>query len=171
MPEVTIDGRVDGVDLNDAFRLVHQFERYPELAAETVKSVVVERESGNSLRCDWTVYFRSGLLRWSELDIVDHDSRRIEFHQIEGDFEVFEGSWSVEPCQAGSVRLLFVARFDFGVPSLEAIVNPVACRVLVETMEKITSALFGGQVTFQQDLGVERRVDRSAHERATVKTG
>jgi ribosome-associated toxin RatA of RatAB toxin-antitoxin module len=160
MPEVRIDGRAHGVSVDEAFRIVRQFERYPELAPETVKGVVVQRESDDTLRCEWVVYFRSGLLRWSEIDVIDDAAKTIHFHQLDGDFEVFEGGWNVEQADDGTIHLVFAARFDFGVPSLEAIVNPVACRVLVETMERITFELFDGHVVFDHELGIERRIDQ-----------
>lgn len=158
MPEVRIDGRVCGVTVDEAFQTISQFERYPDLAPETVKDVVVDRQSETELRCDWVVHFRSGLLRWSEVDVIDVAALRIDFRQLEGDFEVFEGEWTVAD-GGDDVLLTFKATFDFGVPSLESIVNPVACRVLVETMERITFELFDGRVTFEHDLGGERRVD------------
>lgn len=171
MPEVRIDGRAHGFSVDEAFEIVRQFERYPELAPETVKSVEVQRQSDDTLRCEWVVYFRSGLLRWSEIDVIDTAAKSISFSQLDGDFEIFEGGWTVEQADAGEVHLVFAARFDFGVPSLEAIVNPVASRVLVETMERITFELFDGHVVFDHDLGIERRVDQRVGPAISVPPG
>ena len=48
--------------------------------------------------------------------------------QITGDFDTFSGSW-VLTRDGDDTALHFEAEFDFGIPSLEGILDPIAERV------------------------------------------
>lgn len=130
------------------FDRITAFERYPELV-DTVRQVTVRRDDALRPESDWEVLFRHGLLCWTEVDTLDRAGLRVDFDQLEGDFDVFRGVWQLAAADGGtSVR--FDADFDFGVPSLETIIDPVAVRVLTETIQRTVAGLFPGKV----DLGV-----------------
>jgi ribosome-associated toxin RatA of RatAB toxin-antitoxin module len=131
-----------GADADFAFGRIAEFERYPDFVDE-VRSVVVHSNSGGPLVSDWEIVFRSGPLRWSEVDYFQPDLRRIVFEQISGDFEVFRGSWLVEPI-AGGCAVTFEATFDFGIPSLAGVLEPIATKVLKEGIAMIVHQLLGG---------------------------
>ncbi|MDV3205559.1 MAG: cyclase, partial [Rhodococcus ruber] len=90
----------------------------------------------------WTVKFRKGLLRWTEHDVLDRDAGTIAFTQLEGDFEVFDGTWRIGRTEDGA-SVVFDARFDLGIPSLADILDPVAEGALRENIALILSGLFG----------------------------
>jgi hypothetical protein len=58
---------------------------------------------------------------------------RIEFEQEAGDFDSFAGAWTLAQ-QGPDTTVRFVADFDFGIPSLEGILDPIAERVIRETV-------------------------------------
>jgi hypothetical protein len=121
-------------------------EVYRRNAQSRVKNVDSTLSAdGSGAITSWEVYFRNGLLVWSERDFYFDDDHVLKFEQIDGDFDEFRGSWTVlDSAETGEVRLLFEAFFDFGVPSLESIVSPVAARVLSQTMSDIVLAVFPG---------------------------
>lgn len=119
-----------------AYEGIRQFDRYPELAPD-VRSVVAREDSS-----DWEVYFRNGILRWTETDREDPAARTITFAQDDGDFEAFSGVWRVAEQPGGGSRIEFEAEFDFGIPSLVGILEPVAERVIKETIARVVTGLF-----------------------------
>lgn len=124
------------------FDKLGDFGRYPELV-DAVQSVTVHQaDDENRIPTDWVVYFRNGLLRWSEIDVYDHTARHITFEQTAGDFETFRGRWSVVDA-AGGCDVLFEAEFDFGIPSLAGILEPIASRVLKENVARILIGVTG----------------------------
>jgi ribosome-associated toxin RatA of RatAB toxin-antitoxin module len=126
---------------DQAYERVRDFARYPDLV-DRVRSVTVHpAPPGAPVRSDWEVDFRNGVLTWSEEDVLDDAARSIVFRQTEGDFESFDGRWDVTAQADGSARVAFTAAFDFGLPSLAGIVDPVAERVLRETIEHILRTL------------------------------
>lgn len=125
----------------EAYDRVCDFARYPDLV-DTVRSVTVHPATAPApLRSDWEVDFRNGVLAWSEEDVFDDRALTIVFRQREGDFESFDGRWEVTAGPGGTALVRFSAAFDFGLPSLAGIVDPVAARVLRETIEHILRAL------------------------------
>jgi ribosome-associated toxin RatA of RatAB toxin-antitoxin module len=119
---------------------VKEFSCYPDLAP-VVRSVVVHDISEVEETSDWEVYFRNGILRWTESDRFDPQALTITFTQLDGDFESFDGRWRVSP-EGDEVRVGFQAEFDFGIPSLAGILEPVAERVIKETIARVVLGLF-----------------------------
>lgn len=148
---------------DDAFTRISEFERYPQLIEE-VREVTVHTRSDGHVVSDWEVYFRNGPLRWSEIDYFQRDQRRIVFEQASGDFHTFRGVWSVEPARTGS-RVKFEATFDFGIPSLVGILDPIAAKVLREGIAVIVARLLGDAVVIgdaQLAAAVARKLTESA---------
>lgn len=142
MRKVILDAVVHGVAPRDVFENVASWERYQDLAPHA-ESVVVHRGRPESTgSSSWELHFRSGLLQWSEDERFLVDELRIEFEQTEGDFDVFGGTWTLAPtddtvgtgADAVGTRLHFECDFDFGIPSLEGILDPIAERVIKETV-------------------------------------
>lgn len=146
MQTVTVEAVVPDWQAADVYERLKDSDVYVKYAPEQVKSVVTEAvdEPGEAIT-HWEIFFRNGLLRWSERDYFDDEKCTIRFEQVSGDFDVFEGDWVVST-RDGDVLLTFTAHFDFGVPSLEAIIEPVAIRVLRQAMSRITGKLFDGVV-------------------------
>ena len=123
-----------------AFAAIADFERYPSLAddvrAVRTDSSRVPRES------HWVMNFRRGIMRWTELEVIDHDRLRIQFDQTDGDFEDFHGSWQVLPTATDGVEVLFEVSYDFGIESLVGIMDPIAERVIKRAVCAVLSVLF-----------------------------
>lgn len=130
-------------DADAAFARICEFERYPELVDE-VRSVIVQPHAADGpLVSEWEIFFRNGPLRWTEVDYIQPADRQIVFEQIDGDFEVFRGSWLVRPHGADGCEVAFEATFDFGIPSLAGVLEPIAAKVLKEGITLIVHQLLG----------------------------
>ena len=129
-------------EATETYRRISDFGRYPDFT-ETVREVVVHpADADGSVVSEWTVNFRNGLLCWTERDVLDRERMAITFTQLTGDFETFNGVWTVEPHTEGS-RVTFEAEFDLGIPSLAAIVDPVAEATLRSNILLILQGLLG----------------------------
>ena len=136
-----------------AFDTLVDFARYPSLV-DVVRSVTIRSRPGEvPMVSSWEVYFRNGLLSWTEVDRLRRDALTIEFETTEGDFDEFTGTWVLRQRDDGVV-LVFAADFDFGVPSLASIVDPVAERVLTETIQLILRGLFAGAEFPRSPVGI-----------------
>jgi ribosome-associated toxin RatA of RatAB toxin-antitoxin module len=133
---------VEAITADTCFDRILDFARYPELC-DAVRAVTVHPAGPDGAETsDWQVYFRNGVLRWSEVDYPDRSSWRVGFEQTEGDFAAFTGSWTLKPRPDGCV-VIFDTDFDFGIPSLAGILDPIAERVFKETIARVLAGLFG----------------------------
>jgi ribosome-associated toxin RatA of RatAB toxin-antitoxin module len=146
MREMTLFAWLPEGDPGAVFETLVEFERYPELV-ETVRSVTVNSVTPTEIDSQWSVFFRKGILHWGERDVLDRVELTIAFEQTDGDFEVMYGSWRVLPA-AGGCEIHFHSAFDFGVTSIESIVEPIAARVLRENIKLILIGLLGPSVSF-----------------------
>ena len=149
MPAVTV--RVaTGLDPDQAFDRIRQFERYPELTTAVQEVCLEPAAADGSVLSRWTVHFRNGLLRWTERDSFHPDARTVVFEQVKGDFSVFTGSWRVVGTPGGS-EVTFDSAFDLGIPTLAAILDPVAISALRTNILLILRGLLGDMVERSSD--------------------
>lgn len=156
MRSVQVIIRVHDVDVTEAFERVSAFSRYPELT-EVIRSVTSRQVSDGEEVSDWDVYFRNGILSWSETDRFDRDALTITFEQVDGDFAEFTGVWRIT-ADGADCLVDFSAAFDFGIPSLAGILDPVAERVFKETIARVVISLFAGNAAVVGDEAVARAV-------------
>jgi ribosome-associated toxin RatA of RatAB toxin-antitoxin module len=133
MRTVELEAVIAGTPAAAVFENVIRFERYPELAPHVQSATVHQTFPDPEGRSSWELHFRSGLLRWSEGERFQRDALRIEFEQETGDFDSFHGVWTLRQ-QGPDTVVRFEAEFDFGIPSLEGILDPIAERVIRETV-------------------------------------
>ncbi|MEU9857878.1 SRPBCC family protein [Streptomyces sp. NPDC047974] len=142
MRSVHVAVELPGVSPAAGYERVRRFADYPQLAP-VVRAVTVHQAGAGEETSDWEVYFRNGILRWTESDLFDPEKLEITFAQTDGDFEAFRGTWRLASSAAGCL-VDFSAEFDFGIPSLAGILDPVAERVIKETIARVVIGLFGG---------------------------
>lgn len=148
MREVTLLARLPGGSPAEVFETLVRFERYADLV-DTVQSIEIERSTPTEIDSRWSVFFRKGILHWGERDHLDRDALTITFEQTDGDFDTMDGSWRILPTGDGC-DIMFHSTFDFGVTSIESIVEPIAARVLKENIEVILIGLLGEKVSFPE---------------------
>ncbi len=144
MRTVLVSARAANCSPDHAYSALRDFERYPEVA-EAVRQVSVERHNTDSVTSTWEVDFRDGVMEWTEADEFDDEARTIRFTQLDGDFEEFAGSWSARGDGPDSI-VEFRASFDIGIPSLGAIIEPLADRTLRENVTQILRGLLGADL-------------------------
>ena len=146
MPDVTIHAVVPTAEPGDVYRRLRDFEAYPRYT-DAVREVKVTALDQSRVEARWAVNFRNGVLCWTEHDTFDDATQTITFCQTDGDFDRFEGTWTLHP-RGDAVAVRFACTFDLGMPSLAAIIDPIACEALVENIQLILHGLLGDDVAF-----------------------
>jgi ribosome-associated toxin RatA of RatAB toxin-antitoxin module len=141
MRHVELNLRVPAEPALTVFEAVSRWERYPELAPHVNATTVHTGRPAATGSSSWELHFRSGLLRWTEHDEFREDDLEIHFEQTDGDFDSFTGTWTLRQ-DGEDVDVRFAADIDFGIPSLEGILDPIAERVIAETVAWAVTGLF-----------------------------
>ncbi|MER6128947.1 SRPBCC family protein [Streptomyces sp. NPDC001795] len=155
MRRVELSAEIDGVDPRKVFTELVRFEKYPDLTRHVKSAEVHQTLPHDTGRSSWELNFRSGLLCWTERETFLTSEGRIEFEQVEGDFDTMSGAWRLAPRSGGGCDVHFRADFDFGIASMESILDPIAERVIKETIARAVVGLFdGARVIGDDDLTV-----------------
>ncbi|GAA3378492.1 hypothetical protein GCM10020367_58190 [Streptomyces sannanensis] len=143
MRHVELKALVPSEDARTVFDAVIRWERYPELAPHVHTTTVHASLPSTECSSSWELHFRSGLLRWTERDEFSVEDLTARFEQTDGDFDSFTGRWILRQ-EGADVAVDFEADFDFGIPSLEGILDPIAERVIKESVAWAVTGLFPG---------------------------
>jgi ribosome-associated toxin RatA of RatAB toxin-antitoxin module len=109
---------------------VVDIERYPA-SMESVRWVrIVDAASPTVRTAAWSVTLKGSILEWREMERLDPARRVVEFEQLSGDMERFEGAWRLEPRAPLLTRVHLRVSFEIGIPLLAEMLNPVAQRSL-----------------------------------------
>jgi ribosome-associated toxin RatA of RatAB toxin-antitoxin module len=146
MPDVTIHAVVPDTEPGHVYRRLCDFETYPRYT-DAVREVKVTPLGNNRVEARWAVNFRNGVLCWTEHDTFEDATQTITFCQTDGDFARFDGTWNVYQ-DGDAVAVRFTCTFDLGMPSLAAIIDPIACEALVENIQLILHGLLGDDLAF-----------------------
>ncbi|MQY26401.1 type II toxin-antitoxin system RatA family toxin [Nocardia aurantia] len=134
MRSLQLSVRAAHVDADTAYDTISRFERFTEVA-DDVRPLRVRRAGADlPAESDWEAHFPDGVMTWTQVDYCQSHRRTVVFEQISGDFDVFRGSWRVEPDGDGC-EVRFEATFDFGTSTLAGLLEQVAVPVLRRGIE------------------------------------
>jgi coenzyme Q-binding protein COQ10 len=138
MPSVEVTQKMRG-ERSRVFNLISDMESYPRFMPSLKSVEVLERGEGWTVTA-WDTSINGMQFRWQERDDFDLDNYRIRYQQVAGDLKRFEGEWLVAE-EAGEVCVTFRVDFDFGVPMLSSLLNPVAKLKLRQNGESMLRAI------------------------------
>ena len=138
MPTVEVK-HVVPASIDVVYRVVSDQESYPKFM-KTMESVkVLERGDGYTLT-EWIARLQGARFRWVEKDLYDPEHHRIAYNQTEGDLKVFRGYWELTEVPQGT-EVLLVTEFEFGMPMLASMLNPVAKMALKSNSRAMLEAI------------------------------
>ncbi|HEU4962969.1 MAG TPA: SRPBCC family protein [Bacilli bacterium] len=140
MPSVEVTEKMRG-DRHRVYELIADMESYPRFMPSLNRVEVLERGEGWTVTA-WDTQISGLNVRWQERDEFDPENYRILYRQTAGDLKRFEGEWVVaEQGAAGEVEVTFRVEFEFGVPMLSSLLNPVASLKLRQNGEAMLRAI------------------------------
>ncbi|MFC0140321.1 type II toxin-antitoxin system RatA family toxin [Erwinia mallotivora] len=127
MPVITTCVTLENINACDVWPTLIDFARYPHLMDDVVE-VTVSDVASNSMVSAWNVLLNGSEFTWTERDRL-HPPFRIEFEQIDGDLETWQGEWTLAD-NGDDVIATLTIEFDIGIPSLADILNPIGERAI-----------------------------------------
>lgn len=149
-----------------AFDRLSRHTDYPSYSS-AVRSVTEVQVEGTTCATAWETEFRGGILKWTEEDVFDEESMTISFRQLAGDLERFDGEWRVVPGDGDTLHVEFRCLLDLGVPTLDAILNPIAEEAILDNVAGIIEGLFGPGTRLVDAVGLP--VDPASAEATTLR--
>jgi coenzyme Q-binding protein COQ10 len=134
--EVTIE--VDA-PARDVYELAKKQERFPEFMPD-VESVTVLERHPDRLITRWKTLVEDAPIEWIEEDRFDDAKTAIAYRLLEGDLDVFEGTWTFDE-RDGRTYVRLGVEYDFGVPTLAELIGPTLQRKVRENSEMMLLGL------------------------------
>lgn len=138
MPYVEVNTAING-DIKRIWAIVADMASYPQFMPN-LKSVTIEERAGNTTVSKWVSNVDGRIISWRERDEFFPDDYRIEYTQVSGDLKKFAGKWQLSP-QGETVNVLLTVDFEFGVPMLAALLNPLLKKKVRENSEGMLTAI------------------------------
>ncbi len=138
MPYVEVTRTVKA-DPAEVFAALSDMESFPRFM-DNVNEVKVLRREGNTTESSWHVTLQGAPFRWVEADVFLPEEGRITYRQLSGDLKKFEGEWRIAAADGGA-SVTLTTDFEFGMPMIAGLFNPVARLILRRNAEQMLEAL------------------------------
>jgi ribosome-associated toxin RatA of RatAB toxin-antitoxin module len=138
MPNVQTSVHLGDCSKAHVWPILIDLVRYPEFMADVLEVTVDSRE-GPRMVSTWRVLLNGSELTWTERDILVFEDR-IEFEQIDGDLEIWEGCWQLMERSDG-LHVQLDVRFDIGIPSLADVLHPMGERAIRANIQQMLEGI------------------------------
>ena len=136
MPTVSVDLTIAAPPAS-VWEQVKDVEAYPQFM-DNVRSVeIVDGGDGTTRTTRWSTLLKGSVLEWTEVETIDDGALWIEFHQLDGDLDLFDGHWQLTAVSDRETRVELSVAFEIGIPLLAEMLNPVATRALKGNSESM----------------------------------
>lgn len=142
MPKVDVQSQIR-VPAERVWAAILDVESFPDYMPNVLRAEVVSlSDDGRERVSSWSARLKGSVLEWVEHERIDHGRRLIEFTQVDGDLDVFRGTWQVTPGDDDTVTTVRLqAEFEIGIPLLADMLDPVAARALRDNQEQMLRSL------------------------------
>lgn len=138
MPYIEVSTIVTG-EISHIWSIVMDMEGYPKFMPN-LQSVKVEERGDNSTVSSWVSNVDGRVIKWKERDVFYPAQHRIEYTQVSGDLKKFEGYWQLSEVADG-VKIVLTVDFEFGMPMVAALLNPLLKKKVRENSAGMLAAI------------------------------
>lgn len=121
------------------YDVIRDMVSYPKFM-KNLESVKILEQDENTDLTHWVSNVDGRKIVWTERDFFYPDDFRITYSQTEGDLKKMEGAWELETVPDG-VRVSLAVDFEFGIPMIAGLLNPILVRKVKENSNAILQAV------------------------------
>ncbi len=138
MPQVEVSRSVPA-SAEAVYAFLRRMEEFPRYMKSVDEVRVLERGEGFTVT-RWATRLHGAPFRWTERDEFDDRECRVRYRLVEGDLKRFEGEWILEP-SGGCTKVTLTVDFEFGMPMIASLLNPVARLMIRENVLEMLAAV------------------------------
>ncbi len=140
MPFVKSEIVING-DKQKIFDVIRDMESYPKFMKNLVSVEVLEK-GGDYDISHWVSNVDGRKIVWTERDEFFPETFKITYKQTDGDLKKMEGAWELLDTDGG-VNVSLSVDFEFGIPMIAGLLNPILIRKVRENSEDMLRAVKG----------------------------
>lgn len=138
MPLVEVSGTVNG-PVRQVYNRAKDMEAFAGYMPDVEAINSLEKGPGYSVT-EWVSRLQGRIFRWVEREEFDDEAMVIRYRQTEGDLAKMEGQWTFTEDEAGT-HISLDCTFEFGMPVLAALLNPVGKIAVKKNLSAMLQAL------------------------------
>ncbi|MGE4588875.1 MAG: type II toxin-antitoxin system RatA family toxin [Acidaminococcaceae bacterium] len=138
MPFVETKTIING-SIDDIYNIVKNMEAYPSFMHDLESVKILEKGADYTLS-HWVSNVDGRRIVWTEKDNFYDIEKRITYKQTEGDLKKMEGEWRLTNSNNG-VEVVLSVDFEFGIPMIAGLLNPILKRKVRENSENMLKAI------------------------------
>ncbi len=123
----------------DIYNIIAKMEDYPKFM-ESLKSVKILERGENYDISEWDSDVDGRRIAWTERDEFDPINYVITYKQTQGDLKKMEGAWKLIDIADG-VEVSLSVDFEFGIPMISGLLNPILKKKVRENSENMLQAI------------------------------
>jgi ribosome-associated toxin RatA of RatAB toxin-antitoxin module len=128
--------------LADVYALAKRVEEFPQFMPDLERVTVLERRGDAVTVTEWVGVVEGRKIRWVEEDVWDDARHECRFHQREGDFDRYEGTWTFAAL-GDATRTSVAVDFEFGIPLIGGLLSALLRVKMKENLDRMLEALRG----------------------------
>ena len=121
------------------YDIIKDMAAYPSFMKDLVSVEILER-GDNYTVSHWVSNVVGRKIVWTERDTFYPDDLKITYAQTDGDLKKMEGQWIIQP-QGEECEVSLVVDFEFGIPMIAGLLNPILKKKVRENSENMLSAI------------------------------
>lgn len=109
---------------------------------DSVESVKILERDGPNVVSEWVGIIKEfrRQVKWTERDHWDDEAHVCTFHQLKGEFQQYEGTWSFQPEGEGT-RVELVVDYVYEAPLIGPLIRKVVQRIMQNSCDAILAGL------------------------------
>lgn len=139
MPLVEVEELIPA-PVQRVWEVINDVERYPALMKSVLSLDVLESGEGYRVTA-WKVDLKGCVMGWVEREEASRELLRIDYRQVDGDLEQFEGHWQLREESEAETSVVLAVRFDIGMPMLSDMLDPIAERAIQDNSRGMLHSL------------------------------
>jgi len=138
LPQVQVE-RIINEKPERVFELARDMEAFLDYMPNAREINTLERSAKESLT-EWVVELKGMTFRWTERELFDAAKLKIYYAQTKGELREMKGEWTFEEHPQGT-RVVMTNNFEFGMPAMAVVLNPVATIAIKDNLTRMLEAL------------------------------
>lgn len=138
MPQVVSQIIIQG-SKEKIYTVIKNMTDYPKFMQDLVSVEILEQGKETDIT-HWVSNVEGRRIAWTERDNFYPDIFKITYVQTEGDLKKMEGAWKLDDV-AGGVQVSLTVDFEFGIPMIAGMLNPLLKRKVRENCVNMLTAV------------------------------
>lgn len=142
MPKVTAITEVEA-PRSVVYALAEDIERFPEFMPDVQEVSILEKHEDGTQVSRWVGVIKEfhRTITWTEEDYWDAAKFTCTFRQLEGDFHLYQGTWTFAEKDNGTTEINLEVEYEYNVPLIGNLIKGILHRKMQENCDNMLVAI------------------------------